>query len=408
MNSKISIHQLAEGVGAEAHVTAITAQLIIKELFDLASSTLEAGEEFEIEGIGRFRHTDTANNPVAFQPAEEFAKEVNAPFDMFEPQPLSAPLDELEAIDRRGIEGLPTEATGVGKVDIASDMVTFPSQSPENVTVSDEGIESRPSDSLIFRPSSEASEETIIEESVVDVPIPDEPSIEAVSEEIAHLPEKFEDVTEDKDKVDHQEADESIVNVPDVKESAGGKEGLEEGKKRSEKVEDFSAPEITAPVPPAFNEPSVKTEGQQPVQPPIFNPLPPFPEEVEEKVLKTCASVEAPASDLPNPNSGADNPQREGESSNQGVGPARSSSRFGIGFATGLIVGLAVGALAMFVLFLAMTRLESRPVSSTEETEETEETVQTVEKPTVGDQPSVTPRPEGTDQSEGAEGSNPA
>lgn len=99
MNKKISIHQLAEVIAVDARVTGITSQLIIKEYFEIVAQSLENGEEFTIPGIGKFVATGITDNPVVFEPDADFAKAVNAPFDMFEPQILSAPIEEIKAID---------------------------------------------------------------------------------------------------------------------------------------------------------------------------------------------------------------------------------------------------------------------------------------------------------------------
>ncbi|MDE6321043.1 MAG: HU family DNA-binding protein, partial [Muribaculaceae bacterium] len=61
-----------------------SAKQFVIELAEALSSSLAKGNEVKIKGLGTFVPSDDEMVGVVFIPDEEMAREVNAPFDMFE------------------------------------------------------------------------------------------------------------------------------------------------------------------------------------------------------------------------------------------------------------------------------------------------------------------------------------
>lgn len=400
MNSKISIHQLAESVGEQAHITPLTAQLIIKELFELASSSLEAGEEFEIPDIGKFSRTDFKDNVVGFEPDRDFANSVNAPFEMFEPQPLSAPMEELEAIDSGA-----RQAT-------SSDEITLQQTGEDNITVV---TDSKDSGSLTAEPpvfdsaiGDSSEEEHSISESQVSMVTQNEtPSNEPPSYEVseADYPQpkeegvSYKEPLSEREEVEVSEGDylssshEAEKDTPELNDIASVAEtevtednAVTVGETSSENIVGPSKTEDTVSADRADSAPTTTKEVLHPTaKDEIPSNIPsnnvdvaaptPLPDTITNSPEDppTSASPDSAFSDEIDNDGDIDIVSGYGAVQNNDSGTVlvndsgeshKKSSRFGTGFITGLIVGIAIGALAMFILFMVTTRITTSSITS--------------------------------------------
>jgi len=407
MNSKISIHQLAESVGEQAHITPLTAQLIIKELFELASASLEAGEEFEIPDIGKFSRTDFKDNVVGFEPDRDFANSVNAPFEMFEPQPLSAPMEELEAIDSGA-----RQAT-------SSDEITLQQTGEDNITVV---TDSKDSGSLTAEPpvfdsaiGDSSEEEHSISESQVSMVTQNEtPSNESLSDEISeadypqpkeegvsykeslseseevevsegdylsssHEAEKYTpelndiapvaetEVTEDKAVTVVETSSENIVGPSNTEDTVSA-DRVDSAPSTTEEVlyptaEDEIPSNIPSNVDVAAPTPLPDTITNSPEDPSTSaSPDSAFSDEIDNDSDIVIVSGNGAVQD--NDRGTVQHNDSGTVLVNDSGDTHQKSSRFGTGFITGLIVGIAIGALAMFILFMVTTRITTSSITS--------------------------------------------
>lgn len=104
MNEKIPLKKFAGQLGMACGVGEETAQRFIKELFSLVADKLSEGETVTIDGLGKFSVNPSLEDPVVFVPDQKFADEVNAPFAMLEPIPMTGEmsvsnLDALSEVD---------------------------------------------------------------------------------------------------------------------------------------------------------------------------------------------------------------------------------------------------------------------------------------------------------------------
>lgn len=151
MNETIIFSQLGKTIAELTQCTEADAEAFLRELFALASETLDSEGEVIIPALGRFVVT---SETVAFVPDSELAEAVNAPFAAFEPVELPADMD----ID----ENEPQTDTPEEEVAVTEEPVAEPEPEPEPVVVPEEPIENEPE-----------SEEEPIEPSV-DENVPDE------------------------------------------------------------------------------------------------------------------------------------------------------------------------------------------------------------------------------------------
>lgn len=376
MNTKVSFHQIAQNVATRADISVEAAERFIKTLFETASFALENSEGVNIHGLGTFRKSDDPANPVAFVPDEYLAKAVNAPFEMFEPQILAAPEVELQNIELGNISPEKIDTDIIGTTETEHDSVEI-------------------SESEVAQTPDTIAEELSVSETIETI---DTPASEEMPEELPETPPAVPSV-------------ESIATPP--------------------------APKQKESVPPVYSVPPVK-----PSVPPVV--LPPFPEEEEEMRLQDEIKTEKNSeienqseetvAELKNAEvnytESSDNTvnrtddihpeelQATGSKADvatppsvktteaenfENIAPQRhtahrhhhshhshyysddahgrsGNSRFGLGFIIGLLCGIAVGALAMFVLFTITTKDLSSEVmyESQAELESTQEALMNI------------------------------
>lgn len=85
MNQKIPFHELAKRLSLATSITNESAEVFIKNFFDLLSETIVKGETVRIKGLGTFSPASIdSENCVEFTPDKDIADTLNAPFAPFE------------------------------------------------------------------------------------------------------------------------------------------------------------------------------------------------------------------------------------------------------------------------------------------------------------------------------------
>ena len=103
MNQKIPFHDLSARIASATGISEESAELFVKNFFDLISEALTAGENVRIKEIGSFTVIDVdGERTVEFVPDKEITDVINAPFAMFEAVTLNDDLsdDMLLEVDR--------------------------------------------------------------------------------------------------------------------------------------------------------------------------------------------------------------------------------------------------------------------------------------------------------------------
>lgn len=90
MNKIIPITKLAEELAAVANLTVDQANTFIRAYFDTAHAMLTSGQDLTVDGLGTFRLTGDTTEPLVFEPADQLATRVNAPFESFSPVEIPA------------------------------------------------------------------------------------------------------------------------------------------------------------------------------------------------------------------------------------------------------------------------------------------------------------------------------
>lgn len=272
MNNKIPLRLLAEKVAASSGVTPEVAQDFIKALFRLVADSLYAGEEVEIDGLGKFVASIDTNNPIKFLPCDQLADELNAPFALFSP---------IEIKDSDSIDSI-----------LAIDSNDFPEEQPsaeetQEIPADLRSVEETPA--VEEAPSSEPLEETAAEDpvTILPPPLPEE----ADASETGYIPDIVNEPV--RDPIDCRPVAKDTVDTEVLE--------IEEPEAASATVESAVIDEI-------------------------------------QPVVDTAAANEAEDSGL------TVVPESEEQTYQYYV---RKSSRFGIGFAMGIIVGLLIGAIAL-------------------------------------------------------------
>ncbi len=103
MNQKIPFHDLSARIASATGISEESAELFVKNFFDLISEALTAGENVRIKEIGSFTVIEVdGEKTVEFVPDKEITDVINAPFAMFEAVTLNDDLsdDMLLEVDR--------------------------------------------------------------------------------------------------------------------------------------------------------------------------------------------------------------------------------------------------------------------------------------------------------------------
>lgn len=320
MNQKLPFHELAELYAEVCGVSHENAESFLKLFFEALSECIINGQDVTIKGVGSFTRSDNADNPVAFEPAPELARSINAPFALFEPEVL-APDATDEALDAVALEPLP-------EPEPEPEPIPEPDPEPEEV-VEEEVCEAESNPTTDDEP---AEDESIAESALSEEEAEAEPEVE------------IETVTE-------PETEQTIEQEVSVEESA--EEVVSQEEFQEEVVKDDAEPEPMPEVEQtAVVEETVITEEPKPIEEPAPEPkpepapvtprpshkygtIPSKPAEIAEDEEERVATTERRRHHRRRSNIHS----HESHSSNSG---------FGLGFFAGLIVGLAIGACSVY------------------------------------------------------------
>lgn len=91
MNQKIPFYELAKKISETNSITEESAEVFLKNFFDLIGDSIIAGETVKINGIGSFsvKKDSNGDNAVVFVMDKEISDAINAPFLSFEPVELN-------------------------------------------------------------------------------------------------------------------------------------------------------------------------------------------------------------------------------------------------------------------------------------------------------------------------------
>lgn len=322
MNQKLPFHELAELYAEVCGVSHENAESFLKLFFEALSECIINGQDVTIKGVGSFTRSDNADNPVAFEPAPELARSINAPFALFEPEVL-APDATDEALDAVALEPLPEPEP---------EPIPEPEPEPEPEEVVEEEVseaESHPTtddeaaedesiaESVLSEEEAEAEPEVeteTVSEAETEQTVEPEASVEEPAEEVVSQEESHEEVVND---------DTEPEPVPEVEQTVRAAETVitEEPKPIEEPAPEPKSEPEPAPVTPR---PSYK-----------YGTIPSKPAEIAEDEEERVATTERRR-------------HHRRRSSIHSHESHSSNSGFGLGFFAGLIVGLAIGACSVY------------------------------------------------------------
>ena len=127
MNQKIPFHELAKRLSAVNSISDESAEVFIKNFFDLLGELIVDGETVRIKGLGSFATVGAGNERVVeFIPDKDISDTLNAPFASFEPVELNVDvtaemLSEFDAEERPQVEDLQLPKVEVPEVEHLSE-----------------------------------------------------------------------------------------------------------------------------------------------------------------------------------------------------------------------------------------------------------------------------------------------
>ena len=117
MNQKIPFHQLSSRIAAATGISEDSAEIFVKNFFDILSDELIKGETVRIKGLGEFSLYDDGEGEeksVRFTADKDLAETLNAPFAMFEPVTLNDEVtDSMLAVDEEEPENVEPQASEI-------------------------------------------------------------------------------------------------------------------------------------------------------------------------------------------------------------------------------------------------------------------------------------------------------
>lgn len=306
MNRKIPFHEISSHIASITGIGVESAEQFVKNFFELLSESLISGESVRVKGIGTFSIVEAdGERHIDFVADKEMSDAINAPFAMFEPVKLNDAvsdemLSQIEADEQQEKEQ-PEQQEDNQVIETITETVTTPepavteevqisdtTETKNNTEVAEENIEVTPTIAPVIPP---VYDTTVTKEETVATEVPVEPDKEpeAIVEEELVVPP----AAEQEEKTPAEPTEPSVVN-----------ETIEEAPKQ---VAEESPKPVVAPVVSPVSKPQT-----MPVN------ITPLEEDTEEYVDRT----------VKNGNSGNGN--------------------FWSGLLTGLFVGIAIGACAVY------------------------------------------------------------
>lgn len=296
MNQKIPFHELAKRLSAVNSISDESAEVFIKNFFDLLGELIVDGETVKIKGLGSFATVGTGNERVVeFIPDKDISDTLNAPFASFEPVELNVDvtaemLSEFDAEERSQVEDMQLPKVEVPEVEHQSEATVINTDKTES--------------------DQNESEPASLAEPVQEIESDQEPDAEAAVPETHEEEEKAQAESEDNSCMAETNVEEQVMETePEPKAAFVEEQSVEE--ERPAKVSE----------PPIYSKATIMEEEHS-----AEAPEPKMPSKVAILEEEPEEYVEHIASD--------------GESGN---------GNFGWGFLVGLLVGLALGACAVYL-----------------------------------------------------------
>lgn len=195
MNQKIPFYELAKKIAEANSITDESAEVFLKNFFDLISNTITEGDFVEINGFGSFSLVKNKNGEkvIDFILDKEISNTINAPFLSFEPVDLNDDvtdemLSEIEIIPEEPVM-VKTSVLSEEPVVVNTPVVTEEPTEAKTADIIDEPAEAKTAD--IINEPAEAKTETVSEESI-EVEVPIDPQKSKIIEETSNsvVPER--------------------------------------------------------------------------------------------------------------------------------------------------------------------------------------------------------------------------
>lgn len=140
MNQKVPFHELSARIAKATGISEESAELFVKNFFEILSEALVNEENVKIKGIGSFTISGSGNDrTIDFVPDKEITDVINAPFSMFDPVILNDSVSDrmLEEIDKEELIKQPEAevTTSVNGQDFAEESVNDSEASIESVVI---------------------------------------------------------------------------------------------------------------------------------------------------------------------------------------------------------------------------------------------------------------------------------
>lgn len=355
MNQKLPFHELAQLYAEVTGVNLEDSERFLKNFFDLLGESIINGQEVSIKSIGSFTLVRNLDEPVAFTPAPELARSINAPFALFEPELLADETTD-EALEAIALEPIVIPEIEEEKIDSLPEPETH--LEIETETIEAETI---------------AAETTIISEIASEIPN-DEPLPTAPVEDTATTSDT---PTEETQSISTEETTE--VETP-VEPSPAESEPIEPVIEPELSVPTVDTPEpdeapAATPLPPMFHgaptpepvtvTPAEETSTEEPIPVEPKQPEDTLTQSVATEPIKpTVSTPPAPVKPIApkfevdlipeEPEELVQKPRRHREHRSEHRhsehrSHKKSNSGFGLGFLVGILVGLALGACAAYL-----------------------------------------------------------
>lgn len=346
MNQKIPFHDLSARIALATGISEESAELFVKNFFDLISEALTAGENVKIKEIGSFSVVEIdGERTVEFIPDKEITDVINAPFAMFEAVTLNDGLsdDMLLEVDREQQSeetAQPEEAAEETPVAAETPVAVETSPSPEEAAPTSPEVATEPTEETATPAEEEtvtpAEEETttLVEEIVEDKPVEASYTV--------NIPVK----------------NPQPVENPHIEETPGKETGIEETRIEETVIAETVVPTVNAVEEkaeeiPAENKAALTPESNGPIEhknsnfgtpqvltPPDIKPLhKPEPTPVPEPPKAPVAPQPKPVREF----------VEDKEEYVATPTTSNNTGNFWTGLVVGLIVGLALGACGVYL-----------------------------------------------------------
>lgn len=356
MSRKIPVHELADLLAKTLSISNEAAESFIRNFFDLVAEGVTSGEIVKVKGIGTFSACSNSENPVEFVPDKTLADTINAPFALFEPEPLSPSVtpEALAEIDRLEEEAMTIASTETSTEPTPDQIDSTEEQMAILPDTEDETIAEVETKDEVLQETETSNE--VFEESIA----PAEPEPEPASEPVSESEPETEAGTEAEDESETEPCHDIVEEV-------------------IEEAQDEVTPlEPTTPTPTVTTQEEVphisvaeETPQPDPVEEKVSEPKP----ELEEKQKPTPPA--APVSSIQHQE--PSKPQvltppvfieEEPEEHVQDGTKQSGGLGFGWGLAIGLIVGLALGACGVYLTINYLFPMPTMPLQQEQVAEE--------------------------------------